>query len=232
MNNAAANWWWRDDYQALKATFRVHFARFYADPNEPDAAREIDHRVDLWMQIFHYQEEWPAFLWELGRRTAEEMKDLPSWLELDGEKRSRIVSSPLFPANPDERFTPAFRMITGPESLRTELECMLWPRRQDPVTSESAFTRPMAFSVRLSDNDTAIVEGFKRCLGFLRSVYQVPNPKPNTGKRRRPFSWGYVEVFDSPIDPGDMKSQRIRSKASRLAAKYITPRVIGFLLSG
>ena len=212
--NDAATYWWRED--RLRAEFRAHFAKFYDDPKEPAAAKELDHRVELWLRSFHRREEGPAFLYELGRKTVAAMKDLPSWLDLSQEKRNRIIWSGLFPPKPDDLFAPPLHVEMRPESVKRG----------------SDWTDPMEFSVRLSDNDGTIVEAFKRWLRVQRAVRQVPNPKPNTGKRRRPLSWQYVEVFHSPSVPGDTTSPSIKSKAKKLAAKYITQEVIDLLLSG
>ncbi len=209
-----SKYWWSEGQ--LRAGFRAQLAKFYADPNEPAAALELDQRVEMRLRTFRRREEWPAFLYELGRRTVEAMKQLPSWPDLDEGKRNRIIWSGLFPPKPDDLLAPPFDVAMRPSSVK-----------RGP-----GWTEPMAFSIRLSDNDGEILTAFKRWIRIQRAIRKIPNPKPNTGKRRRRLSWQYVEVFDLPSLPGDTTSPSLRSKAKKRSAEYITPGVIDFLISG
>lgn len=246
MNDLADKWWWRDGYQQLKATFRAEIAKFYPNPPSEAAVREIDERVKLRFRTFRRREEAVAFLYELGRRTRKPMKKLPQWPDLAPEKQNLLVYGGVFlrqrkpkqqdllaakelddllAPRPDDLLVPPFDVGRTLESVRHRGSGKDEDQKDQPV-----WTDPMAFSIRLSANDGTIVGAVKRLIRVQRKLHQVDKPKPNTGKRNRPRSWGYVEVLYRRKLGSDRSASSMLSKANSLAATYLTRRVVDVFL--
>jgi hypothetical protein len=208
MNDFEEGWWW--DPNRLADSFRAEIVKAYPSAPTDDAIKQIDYRVKMRLRTFHRREEWPAFLYELGRRTVPSMKRLPIWPDLPKTRRTAIFWNPIFEPRSDDLLAPPFSVAMTRGSVQ---------RGPD-------WTEPMAFSIRLGDNDATIVGAFKGWLRVERARHHVPNPKANTGKRRRPLSWQYVEDLDLPTLEGDTVKSSMRSKAKKMAKKYITRAVI------
>ena len=200
------DWWWRSYQPWLLKVFTI-------DLSEVD---NLEREVDLEMRRFKSSEEWPAWLFELARRTDKKMKSKPKlfpiWPRLSAQRRRAICRN--FHQKTDH-------IIQSPlESSEFDYQ---HPQEATLFLSKGkGFTPPEVITVNLNASNKAITRAFLIWLDEQRFIQKHPSSKANVGVRRRPISWRYLEAIDEPaVDP----SMGNKAK-NKLAGKHLTPDVL------
>jgi hypothetical protein len=203
-------WWWRDRAARGKQS-SAYGAKLTKAGVSPAEVRRI---CELEGRTFQRREEWPAFLYELARRTPTDRRaETSAWCDLTPAKKAAIIAA--FPRRPDDLLAPPFYAegfnVDNPREAFAAI-----PERE-------GVTKPALIAVDLAANDKAIVDGFRRWLALQRYAEKKPKPAPNAGRSRRPDSWRYIEVLDAPQLDGDSGKSSMRAKAKKRAQAEITP---------
>ena len=165
----------------------------------------------------HPQEQWPAFLYELARRTDQIMvknpDSYPPWPERARTWRMVTIQR-IRPLRDDNRNPPFGIMDFCPEAVIC-------------LDNGPGYSHLMAMRVNLRASDKTIVDGFKSWLSSQREGTTIQKPRPNKGQKRNWKPWQNIEILDEPFLEGNHSKASRRSRSrNKLPKQYLTEDIL------
>jgi len=213
MTTANPDWWWLTLEEKIREEISGQF------PGS-DQSR-IDHATATEMSKYRDVEEWPALLFELGRRMDPKMmanrKTFPPWPQFNKRGRTFLTSANLLsPAGVSDN---AFEYQEIGEDVGQA--ALFLPKRP-------GLTRPIVACVDLNADDPAIKRSFQSWLNYQRVLAGIKAPRSNTwkaGGRRYGRYWKGIQNIDSKDHQDHIKSSLV-ARTRKFARIQLTVRVL------
>jgi len=217
MTTANPDWWWLTHEEKIREEISKRF------PASDQTS--IDRSTATEMSKYRDTEEWPALLYELGRRTDPKMiagkQTFPPWPRFT--RGGRVFLTNLSPSRPTGVFHRAFEYQEVGENV---LEAALFlPKRE---STGRALTEPIVACVDLNADDPAIIRSFRSWLDSQRVLTGIKAPPSNTwklGGRRYGIYWKGIQNIDSHDHQDHTKSSLV-AKTRKFAQINLTPPVL------
>ena len=187
-------WWWN----------LFHSSAWLADKKEK--LWNYSNRFEKkWRQHFgSFAMEWDhqhrrsAFLHEIGRRVDPDYAWKCPYIHLTATQRKEL-----------------FQRWPVDESCLGNYEV---GRLED--VPKAGWTPFKGLSFNLNRNDEGLMRELKLFIQHERMKLEIPNPKPNKGRRNRGFSWRPVELLDFQMHKNHVLNDAERSQVSKARKQY------------
>lgn len=221
MTTANPDWWWLTLEEKIREEISKRFPASDQTSIDRSTATEISKYRDT--------EEWPALLYELGRRTDPKMiadkQTFPPWPRFNRRGRIFLIGAYLRPAGV---FHNAFEyQEVGENVLEAALFLPKSEQTEQGLTGR-ALTEPIVACVDLNADDPAIIRSFRSWLDSQRVLTGIKAPPSNTwklGGRRYGIYWKGIQNIDSHDHQDHTKSSLV-AKTRKFAQINLKPPVL------